>query len=111
MDQLSDLFWHNLFRDYLSDIRTTGSLVPTNTLRHRSSRHRLLFASQVSGRLFTEGIVKDALQKVMTDHAVELPSTPGFTLDCWLDTTASSLSKLLQRARRSTVAMDCNRDR
>ena len=69
VEQLSTLFWQTMFQD----IRTTGTAVPTNRLRHLASRQRLLFASQASGRMFTEGIVKDALKKVVTDHAIELP--------------------------------------
>lgn len=112
VEKLATLIWDNLCSSYLSEIRYTGALVPTNSLRHRSTRERLQWASKLSigaGRWFTDGMIKDALAKLLVDPGFELPDTPGFSKDTWLSSTSSSLSKLLSRARRTTVsAMDCD---
>ena len=116
VERLATLIWEHLCRDFLSEIKETGTLCPTNCLRHRVTTQRLLWASNVNlggGRWFTQGMIKDALAKVVDRPGFELPETPGFTKDGWLSATSSSLSKLLSRARRSTVspaqaAMDCD---
>ena len=112
--QLSSLLYNHLIKDHVKEIESTGALVPTKSLRHRVTRQRLAWASGLdSGRWFTGSMVRAALQDCMGTHAkeVQLPALPGFCKESWLDSTSSTLTNILQRAKKSTVAppaaMDC----
>ena len=112
IERLSSLLYTHLIKDHVKEIESTGSLLPTKSLRHRVTRSRLSWASGLeSGRWFTGSMVRDSLGHCMQTHAkgVQLPALPGFCLDSWLDSTAASLTHILQRAKKSTVssAMDC----
>ena len=106
VESLAEMLYMNLCRDHLGMIKETGSLVPTYSMRHRVTRDRLQFASELTGRYFTQGLVKAALQHILTNYSdVRIrKDTPGFSLDQWLATTAEKLAQLLQRARRSTCS-------
>ena len=109
VQKISELLYAHLCRDHLEEIRQTGSLLPTKSLRHRVTRERLAWASSLDGRWFTACVVRDALKDVMKNHSeIELPSLPGFTRDNWIDSTSTSLTTILQRAKKSSVptAMD-----
>ena len=105
VERLAELIWEKVCQPRLPEIRDTGVLTPTNSLRHRATRELLSWASQLgSGRWFTTGMVKAALVKIVDSHALEVPeTTPGFSWESWYTTTSDSLSTLLSKARRSTV--------
>ena len=96
--------------EHLQQIRETGALSPTYSMRHRCTRERVSWATSLDGRWFTNGLVKSALEHLLKTHDdVVIPDdTPGFTMEQWYTTTADKLALLLQRARRSTAsaAMD-----
>ena len=103
---LAEMFYSKLCKEHLGMIRQTGALVPTYSMRHRCTRERVLWASELNGRYFTYGLVRSALEHLMHVHTdVQIPTdTPGFCVDHWLSTTAERLTELLKRARRSTAS-------
>ena len=87
-------------------IASTGQLVPSGSLKFKAVRSRLLWVKDLpAGRFFTKRRVYDAIVQIFLEHDIQLPSVPGFSQAKWLDEQASSLTKILQRARKST-AMD-----
>ncbi|CAE7171134.1 unnamed protein product [Symbiodinium microadriaticum] len=65
VQKLADLIWKNICQHRLPEIRETGVLTPTNSLRHRATRELLSWANQLSGRWFTTGMVSEALQIIV----------------------------------------------
>ena len=107
--KLAQLVCDHLCRDHLGEIRQTGSLLPTKSLRHRVTRERLAFARSLDGRWFTTCMVRDAVKEVIQGHEEIELFLPGFSREQWIDSTATSLTAILQRAKKSsmsTSAMD-----
>ena len=101
------MFYSHLCKpEHLQQIKETGALTPTYSMRHRCTRERVSWATSLDGRWFTNGLVKSALQHLLKTHAdVVIPAdTPGFCMEQWLITSAEKLAQLLKRARRSTAA-------
>ena len=106
IEKISKLVFDYCMAPDLERVKTTGSITPTTSLRHRSTRHCLRFAKSLGeGRFFTEALTRDVLSHLLENFAVVLPATPGFSTDKWVREEARNLHKLLKRARKST-AMD-----
>ena len=107
VEALAELLYVHLCKYHLEMIKSTGSLTPTYSMRHRCTRERMSWATALNGRWFTNALVKSSLQHLLQTHDdVIIPAnTPGFSMDSWLTSTADKLAQLLQRARRSTVAV------
>ena len=108
--KLAGLFYEHLIKPDPERVKDTGALSPTKSLRHKATREAFAFARQLgNGRFFTEAIVRDTL-KIMAatpmKYDLEMPSTPGFSIECWVKEEAAILHKLLKRARRSTAMGD-----
>ena len=101
--RLSALIYENCIQNDLERFQSTGSVLPTSSLRHRSTRDCLHFAKSLQGRWFTKAMVKDALSHLLSVHQPKLPEVPGFSLESWLEQQTKCLQPLLARARRSTV--------
>ena len=87
-------------------IASTGQLVPSGSLKFKAVRSRLSWVKDLSaGRFFTKRRVHEAIVDLFLEHDIQLPSVPGFSQAKWLEEQSTSLTKVLQRARRST-AMD-----
>ena len=111
VQKLSKLIYENCVASSLQRFQETGSVTPTTSLRHKATRKALEFASdlaQDNTRWFTVPLVKDALQMMITSHpaAAQVPKTPGFSTEAWLQQQAKVLAKLLSRARRSTAKLN-----
>ena len=102
---LARLITGNIVLPQHDRIWNTGSLLPTNTLRHRSTRSLLSWATSLEpGRWFTQKIVRDALDLVMKQGRLTLPEgVPGFSPQTWLNDESTKLHRLLLRAKKSTV--------
>ncbi|CAE7249659.1 unnamed protein product [Symbiodinium sp. CCMP2592] len=50
VERLAELIWEKVCQPRLCEIRETGVLTPTNSLRHRATRELLSWASQLDGR-------------------------------------------------------------
>ncbi|CAE7820362.1 unnamed protein product [Symbiodinium sp. CCMP2456] len=110
--RLTTLLYSNVcLPDYgLERIRTTGALTPTNSLRHRATRKCLEFSRDLDGRWFTYQMVTDAVNNLLSDYQLEIPTnTPGFSRENWVSQTSTTLLHLLQRSRR-TVAGSASND-
>ena len=102
---LASLITDNMVLPEHDRIWNTGSLLPTNTLRHRSTRSLLSWATSLEpGRWFTQKLVRDALDLVMKQGRLTLPEgVPGFSPQTWLNDESAKLHRLLLRAKKSTV--------
>ena len=103
---LLQLLLDNLVNPHRERIKVTGSLLPTQSLRHRETREALSWAKDLNlgeGRLFTQPLVRDTLADLMEKHSVEVPETPGFVMKSWIEHESFILHKALKRARKSTV--------
>ena len=94
----------------LQYVQQTGSLFPSQSLRHRASRDKLSFMQtfQYDGveRLLTERMARCVLQMLL-EWGLQIPSAPGMDTRKWLDVTSKVLHKMLKKARRgSGGAMD-----
>ena len=109
--KLADLIYQHLVAPDPERVSRSGSLTPTVSLRHKTTRESLQFAKEIgSGRFFTQAMVRDAIQELVDQdgYKLDLPSTPGFEMQKWISSQAASLHSLLKRARKSTCtpAMD-----
>ena len=101
VENLAEMFYSHLCKpEHLQQIKETGALTPTYSMRHRCTRERVSWATSLDGRWFTNGLVKSALQHLLKTHAdVVIPAdTPGFCMEQWLITSAEKLAQLLKRA-------------
>ena len=104
-NKVTQLLLEHLVNPHRERIKKTGSLLPTKSLRHRETREALLWAKDIDmgdGRYFTQALVRDCLKDLVQYHGVEVPESPGFVLQSWIDNESSLLHKLLKRARKST---------
>ena len=87
-------------------IKTTGELLPPGSLKFRAVRDKLGWVKFLpQERFFTQKRVRQALQELLLLTDLELPEVPGFSEASWVDSQVKSLTKTLQRARKSTAAM------
>ena len=101
VDQLADLLYTHVIKPDLDRINHTGTILPTKSLRHKSTRKACAFASTLRGRWFTVAIVKDSLKKLMDLEAFILPSVPGLSESTWLNDQASIVQGLLVKAKKN----------
>ena len=106
IDMVCSLVYEYCVAPDLDRVKKTGCITPSNSLRHRATRHALRFAKDLGeGRFFTEALTRDVLRRLITRYTVELPSTPGFELEAWIRDQSSTLHKLLKRARKSVAVV------
>ena len=85
----------------------TGSITPTQSLRHKATRECLKWTSAMGhARYFTTRIVKDAVEKMVADYELVLPSTFSGMQSSWLEHQTKILQKLLTRSKKTVAAMD-----
>ena len=109
IDRITKLLYEYCVVPDKERIQTTGTILPTSSLRHQATRHALRFASSlkdIHGRFFTKALTRDCLNQLCTHYKLELPSTPGFTVAAWVEQESEVLHKLLKRARQSTAKPD-----
>ena len=87
--QLADLIYHHVVEPQKEQIKATGTLTPTKSLRHKATRACLKWAAELEGRWFTLTMVRDSLKMVTMTHQVELPEVPGLSMVAWIDSEAS----------------------
>ena len=91
----------------LERIAVTGQLLPAGSLKFKAVRSKLAWVRHLPGqRFFTGKRVREALEQLVRSHDLSLPNIPGFSLESWIRQQTTSLTKTLQRARKSTAAMD-----
>ena len=115
VETLAKLLREHVINPQIDKDRTSGSVCPSNSLRHRNTRDLFAWCSKLEGRWFTSSMVTDTLRKVMSTGEIQLPQTPGFSLQTWIAGEASILHKLCVRGRKSvegkaTSAMAANPD-
>ena len=105
IEKIAGLLYSNVVLPDRARIQRTGSILPTTSLRHKSTRDMLGWTTELKDnfRYFTTPLVKDVLLRVVEKFAVELPQTPGFSLEGWATDQASILAPILKRSRRSTA--------
>ncbi len=54
-----------------------------------------------SFRFWAKRLFKDTIAALISDYHLELPRTPGFKFDGWLEGQASLLQGLAKKARRN----------
>ena len=87
-------------------IAATGQLVPSGSLRYKTVRAKLAWVKHLPAqRFFTEKCVQQALDELVASHDLALPSIPGFCPESWVRQQTKSVTRILQRARKSTVPM------
>ena len=104
--ELARLLYVNVCEPDLERIAKTGSITPTNSLRHASTRRCFCFVRDEidSGRWFTHQMVTEAIQKLVNDYNLQIPTTcPGFSLGKWISEEATKLLHLLKRSRKSVA--------
>ena len=108
IDAITKLIYQYCVEPDKERIKRTGTITPTNSLRHQSTRHALRFAKSIGTgeRFFTKALTRDCLKHLLTHYTVELPCTPGCTTEEWIKQQGEMLHKLLKRARKSTAAME-----
>ena len=86
-------------------IRTTGDILPTQSLRYKELRRKVRWVTQLPGeRYFTVKRVRHAIESLLAKNHFNLPGIPGFSQQDWLEDQSKKVAKLLQRARKTTVA-------
>ena len=103
---LAQLFFSNLCKpEHLQQIKDTGALTPTYSMRHRCTRERererqresvcVSWATTLDGRWFTNGLVQSALEHLLTALVdVVIPfNTPGFCMEQWLTASTEEAGK------------------
>ena len=104
---MATLIFEHLIEPRREEIKKTGALTPTQSLRHRSTRTAMQWARNLdASRWFTAAMCGEALEKVLKTHQVDLPSVPGFDQKQWCAQEAKILHKLCKRARKSTAMAD-----
>ena len=101
VDQLADLLHTHVIKPDLDRINNTGTILPTKSLRHKSTRQACAFASALTGRWFTVSIVKVSLNKLLDLEAFTLPSVPGLSESTWLNDQVSIVQELLVKAKKN----------
>ena len=105
--RITELIYKNCIQPDPDRIKQTGTLLPTPSLRHKRTRECLSFARDIEGRIFTQALVRDCLRALLANpvkYSLELPCTPGFSSERWIQDESKVLHKLLKRARKSTTA-------
>ena len=83
-------------------IARSGQLLPAGSLKFKAVRNKLSWVRQLPPeRFFTEKRVQQASEQILTEHQLELPCVPGFTVEGWVSQQTRTLTKTLQRARKS----------
>ena len=100
-----------------SFVARTGSLVRSNTLRSKSTRHAFKTILEASNRpdgfendcstsdsrFWTKRCMQDALQKMVHDSdSFQVPQLPGFTWANWFQTQSTLLHTLAKKANRNS---------
>ena len=87
-------------------VATTGQIVPSGSLKYKEVRNKLAWVKHLPAqRFFTRKRVQQALRELLASHNLVLPCVPGFCQESWVRQQATSLTKTLQRARKSTAAV------
>ena len=88
-------------------IARTGQLIPPGSLKYKAVRQKLEWVKFLpSERFFTRKRVQQALEELLTLHKLQLPCVPGLSPKAWIDSQVAPLTKILQRARKSTAMVD-----
>ena len=105
ISMISKLVFDHCVAPHTERIRQTGSILPTSSLRHKSTRDTLSWAKDLDqGRYFTHALVRDVLTDILETHKVDLPCTPGFSQQKWVEDQSRILHKCLKKARRKSTA-------
>ena len=101
VETLAKLLREHVINPQIDKIRTTGTVCPSNSLRHKSTRDLFAWCAKLEGRWFTAAMVTDALRQAMSAGDIQLPQTPRFSMQTWIAGEASILHKLCLRGRKS----------
>ena len=109
-----ELYRHCVQPDAGERVRTTGSLAPKGSLKHRSCREAFVWCGGIhEHRFFTRSAVKTALVRLLDFYELEVPicNSPGLTRADWLKGQAKLIQHLCKRAVKNAsarhVAMAC----
>ena len=90
----------------LARIKATGQLLPTTSLKFRSTRRKLKWVLALSSdRYFTYKRVLLAMRLLRISKPFALPNVPGFDEESWILNQAGVIVRVLQRARKCTGPM------
>ena len=85
-------------------VSRTGSVLPTQSLRHKATRDLLTWTRELAGaRCFTHALMRDSLEYIAKAYALELPAVPGFSVRSWAQDEAAVIHPILKRSRKSTA--------
>ena len=88
-------------------IKSTGDILPSQSLRYKEVRLKVRWVTELPAeRYFTLKRVRQAIEGLLEKSHFTLPNIPGFCQEEWLEDQTKKVTKLLQRARKTTVAMD-----
>ena len=110
VETLASLLYQHCICQDRAHFEATGTVTPTGSLRHKATRQCLTFAKNLTGRWYTQKMVKDALDLMIKQNGLSVPEVPGFSMKGWLEEQSKILQPLLSRARRSTIKDEVSHD-